>query len=737
MLRWQELRTLLDFQRLKEVLELVGRRDWGIRTGIPYDETVIRQLAELVDNLLKTLAQRERDLQLTIDACNLLFEANPMGIGIYDSQGRMVQVNRKMCELLGYTEEELAQLDPTHPEDREAGVQLFRELVEGKRDSYRREKRYIRKDGTVIWAELTAAALKDENGRTQFIVLMVQDITERKQMEQALRESEEQFRTIVESSHSLIGIHRGDKWIYVNPAAAEASGYSQEELLSLRFWEIVALEMQEQARQRGYDILQGKPVPLRNQIKVIKKTGEELWVDYTAVPIKLQGEPAILVVGHDITDLKRANEALERYNQRLQLLRRIDLAILEATPFEEILKETFPHLCRLIPCQFVSVGQVDQQQKELRMMLTLRVVGEEFFVGGHLSLEEEAIETLRSKEFVVCPDIEESELPTPLSEWLRSQGFQCAIVVPLRINGELYGVLILASEQKNAFTPEHREIAVEVGHQLAVALLQWQLREQVRHYTEGLEELVAQRTQELQEVNEELERFVATLAHDFRAPLTTIHGFAEMVLQDYGDRLDETGRDFLQRIMRSADQLSQLVTELRAYTRVRRSEMLLRPIELGSVVQVVLDHLAVVIKSRGARVEVVSPLPVVKGQEGLLIQVFQNLIANAVKFVPPDRTPQVRIWAEEVGEGVRVWVEDNGVGIPPEYRERIFRPFERLFQREFPGIGLGLAIARTAVERMGGAIGVESEVGKGSRFWVLLPRWDREGGKASSDLGTS
>ncbi len=724
MLKWQELRTLLDFQRLKEVLELVSRGGRSIRTGIPHDETVIGQLAELVDHLLEAFTQREQDLQFTINACNLLFEANPVGIGIYDSQGHMVRVNQKMCELLGYTEEELAQVDPTHPEDREEGVWLFRELVEGKRDSYQREKRYIRKDGTVIWAELTAAALKDENGRTQFIVLMVQDITERKQMEQALRESEEQFRTVVESAHSFIGVYRGDKWIYVNPAAAEASGYSQEELLSLRFWEIVSPEMQEQARQSGYDLLQGKPIPLRNQIKMLKKTGEEAWVDYTSIPIKLRGEPAVLVVGHDITDLKRANEALERYNQRLQLVRRIDLSVLEATPFEEILKEIFPHLRRLIPCQLVSVGQVDWQQKELRMMLTLRVVGEgeELFVGGHLPLEEEAIETLQGKGFAICSNIEDSELPAPLSEWLRDQGFQCAIVVPLRINGELYGALILASEQKDAFTPEHKEIAVEVGHQLAVALLQWRLREQVRHYTEGLEELVIQRTQELQEANEELERFVATLAHDFRAPLTTIYGFAEAVLQDYGDRLDETGRDFLQRIMRSVDQLSQLITELRAYTRVRRSEMLLRPVELESVVQAVLDHLSAVIKDRGAKVEVVSPLPVVKGQEGLLIQVFQNLIENAVKFVPPDRTPQVRIWAEEVEEGVRVWVEDNGVGIPPEHQQQIFRPFERLFRKEFSGIGLGLAIARTAVERMGGAIGVESEVDKGSRFWVLLRR---------------
>jgi signal transduction histidine kinase len=116
-------------------------------------------------------------------------------------------------------------------------------------------------------------------------------------------------------------------------------------------------------------------------------------------------------------------------------------------------------------------------------------------------------------------------------------------------------------------------------------------------------------------------------------------------------------------------------------------------------------------------------LPRIKGHPTTLVQVVANLLGNAVKFVPPGMTPRVRVWAEERGERMRLWVEDNGIGIAPEHQERIFRVFERLHRREsYPGTGIGLAIVRKGMERMGGGCGVESAPGQGSRFWVDLPR---------------
>ena len=120
---------------------------------------------------------------------------------------------------------------------------------------------------------------------------------------------------------------------------------------------------------------------------------------------------------------------------------------------------------------------------------------------------------------------------------------------------------------------------------------------------------------------------------------------------------------------------------------------------------------------------VADPLPTVIGHGPTFAQVLANLVANAVKFVPPERTPEVRILAEPRDGQVRLWVEDNGIGIAPEHHERIFRVFERLHRAiEYPGTGIGLAIVRKAMERMGGRSGVVSEPGRGSRFWIELPR---------------
>ena len=245
----------------------------------------------------------------------------------------------------------------------------------------------------------------------------------------------------------------------------------------------------------------------------------------------------------------------------------------------------------------------------------------------------------------------------------------------------------------------------------------------VREAQHGLEERVRARTAELEDRNAELEAFAYSISHDLRAPLRAMQGFSLALLEDYGDRLDEAGRRYAERVITAARTMDRLIDDLLAYSRLSRAELRLVPLDLGRLVRSSLDQLDGEVRGRQARITVAEPLPTVVGHGTTLAQVFANLVANAVKFVPAGRVPEVIIRAEQHGGRVRVWVEDNGIGIAAEHHERIFRVFERLHRAEdYPGTGIGLAIVRKGVERMGGAVGVESAVGSGSKFWIELPR---------------
>jgi PAS domain S-box-containing protein len=289
-----------------------------------------------------------------------------------------------------------------------------------------------------------------------------------------------------------------------------------------------------------------------------------------------------------------------------------------------------------------------------------------------------------------------------------------------------------------------------------------QAEAEIRMLNATLERRVELRTNELQAANEELEAFAYTVAHDLRAPLRGMQGLAEALLEDYRDILDELGQEYAQQIVNSGQQLEELIQDLLAYSRLSRSDLSLQVLDLESAVTEAIAMVKADAKSRHAQISVQSPLPAVIAHRVTLVQVIANLLTNAIKFVE-GTPPQVQIWAEElelpqegetdsdiagelergtVGQWehsqllmvspvlpvpiIRLWVEDNGIGIAQEHQKRIFRVFERLHGIEsYPGTGIGLAIVKKGVDRMGGQVGVESQVGQGSRFWIQLRKHDQ------------
>jgi len=239
--------------------------------------------------------------------------------------------------------------------------------------------------------------------------------------------------------------------------------------------------------------------------------------------------------------------------------------------------------------------------------------------------------------------------------------------------------------------------------------------ELVRELNSSLEARVRERTSEL-------EAFSYTIAHDLRAPLRAIHRYSDIVREDYGHKLDAEGREYLVRLAQGASRMDRLIQDLLEYSRIARAEIHVHPIQLSGILRDVQINLAVDLEEKQARLIVSDPLPAVRGDRMLLLQAMTNLVSNALKFVPRETVPDVRISTEPREGNVRILVRDNGMGIAPEHHERVFQMFERLHPAEaYPGTGVGLAIVKKAVQRMNGRLGLESETGRGSCFWFELP----------------
>jgi PAS domain S-box-containing protein len=246
-----------------------------------------------------------------------------------------------------------------------------------------------------------------------------------------------------------------------------------------------------------------------------------------------------------------------------------------------------------------------------------------------------------------------------------------------------------------------------------------QAQAELRQYSEGLEKLVAERTAELQQSVKSLEDFCYSMAHDLRAPLRTMSGFATTLMEDFERVLPPAARDLTRRINSAAERMDELIRDLLAYGRINSTELPLQPVDPLPL----LTELVHSPKDKEASIRLEPQFPKVMANRLALEQALGHLLTNAVKFVPPGVRPEIRVFAQEPQAGcVRICVEDNGIGIDPKYHDRIFRVFERVATSQYPGTGIGLAIVQKAVERMGGRVGLDSAEGKGSRFWLELPK---------------
>lgn len=459
----------------------------------------------------------------------------------------------------------------------------------------------------------------------------------------------------------------------------------------------------------------GIPDPIVHLYAILLPDGEERWVQGTYRPTRDARGRLKRVDGMiaDVSERRRAEAELAARNREMEALARMAHEALASTRFHESMAAALEEVCRATRFPVAALERVDARSGGLSLELVRTPEGHSTGPWASPLGPAASAEALRNGTPVTVSDPRDFRhvLPEPLA----ARDPQVLVALPITGSQGPLGVLTLMHPEPMRADPRLLHLGVTLAESLAIHMERLQAYERL-----AIRELKARTlAQELQQANRELEAFAHTVAHDLRSPLRTMQGFSHALLQDYGQHLDPRARDFVDRIVASGERAEELITDLLAYSRMSLEELPLGPVALESVVEEALEQIQGQLREEGARITVHRPLPRVTGHARTLVQVAANLISNAAKFVADGVTPTVDIRAIEGEGGVRLLVEDNGVGIPEEKQERIFRVFERLSgDVHRPGTGIGLAIVRRGMERLGGRAGVDSAPGRGSTFWI-------------------
>jgi PAS domain S-box-containing protein len=283
----------------------------------------------------------------------------------------------------------------------------------------------------------------------------------------------------------------------------------------------------------------------------------------------------------------------------------------------------------------------------------------------------------------------------------------------------------LETRVRNRTSELTRANEILVGEMIERKRVEAQLREAEALLSQKalhLEKLVQERTVSLAEMVAELEAFSYSMVHDLRAPLRAMDGFAKLLEEEFSDTVGDRGKDYIRRIVGAARRLDELIQDALNYTKIAGGNLRTEPVETDTVVREIIESYPN-LRAHRHNIHIQSPLPAVVANPALLTQCIANLLDNGVKFVLPGKTPQIKISSACKRDIVRLNFRDNGIGIQPSARDRIFQMFERLHgPQQYEGTGIGLAIVRKGVERMGGKTGVDSTLGEGSCFWIELPQ---------------
>jgi PAS domain S-box-containing protein len=572
----------------------------------------------------------------------------------------------------------------------------------------------------------------------QCIGLVFEDISDRKQAEEALQQSEARFRVVAETASCAFLIYQGNHLKYVNPATEQITGYSRHELTTIPFWELAHPDFRDLVRERGLARQRGEAIPNRYEIKILTKSGEERWVDMTAGTAFLHGQPAALATAYDITERKAAEAQLQLAASRERLLSETALRIRGSLNLEDILNTTvaevrkFLQADRVFVAQFTS-GGVCRSVAESVDPRWASILGWE----TNSCLVEDVRQLFQPDCVRVVNDTSEVQQLPFLKEYYDRCQVKAGMGVPIMLDGEMFGVLIVNQcSGPRYWQPFEIDLLQKLGTHVEIAIQQGQLYQQLRMLASNLECQVEERThelrqrmQELQHLNQVKDILLHAVTHDLRTP---VHGTL-MVLNHLRSKCTDTvaiPRSVLECMIESSDrQLSLLNSLMENHTGAPcpNKTLTCEPIYLRGVAENALASLEPQLTANVAIVvNHISPdLPAVNADFSRIQFVLEQLLLNAVKHNAPGRTITLDATVSTADSDHPLMicsVADDGKGMDAEQCDRLFQLYVRgLDNHRLTGIGLGLHRCQQVIAAHGGRIQVESHPGSGSKFWFTLP----------------
>jgi PAS domain S-box-containing protein len=661
-------------------------------------EIIVRQQAE------ESLRQSNETLQALIDC-------SPLAIVKLDADGQVLLWNRAAESLYGWTlAEVLGKFVPVIPEkylpeSRAISTRLLKGEV-----FTNLEVEHRHKDGSAILVNLSMSPLRDAQGTITAFMSINVDITESHKAKAALRESEEKYKLLIETTNTgYVILDDHGQVMDANQEYIRLTGHFKlEEILGKSVLEWTAkYDRERNAAAVRKCVDQGF---VRNlEIDYINLTGEVIPVEINATALRTSGAFRIQSLCRDITERKRAEEERE-------VLQHLAQAFTASLALKTLVKILAEHCRRLFKYDSFRFDLYD----ELAGMRT-PVYGEDTPLDGQEPVDVEtaddaarpqAIQAVLTGEKVLI-NRKEGRITDDLIPWgFAGRRSRSMMFIPVRWQGHCIGVASVQSYTPERYSPRDLELGQMVVDQCGAALARVQAEAE-------REKLIA----ELEAKNAELERFTYTVSHDLKAPLITIRGFLGLLEKDARASEIERMQSDMQRIVEATDKMQRLLSELLELSRIGR---LINPptaVPFEAIVHEALDLVHGQLEARGVRVEIAPHLPLVYGDRARLVEVVQNLVDNAAKFMGDQAEPQIVIGQQGTAQDGKpiFFVRDNGIGIDPAYHANVFGLFDKLDPRS-EGTGIGLALVKRIVEVHGGRIWLESTGGnKGAKFFFTLP----------------